>query len=143
MELATTAKDKVEDWSSEARETAAHLAEQATAVKDKVQDWGAEAGKAAAHLAERATATADQVSASARETVHDLQDAAMAAAARVTGATRDTAAYARREGGFAGEKASALMREHAPDEEARDGLLLGVAAIAVTAAVGIAYQRRA
>jgi hypothetical protein len=110
----------------------------ATAAKDKVQDWSAEAGETVAQLAGQAAATADHVSTSVRETVHDIQDAALAAADRVAGATRDTASYIRREG----EKASALVRDHAPDEEARDGFLLGAAAMAITAAVGIAYQRR-
>lgn len=114
----------------------------ATAAKDKVQDWSTEAGEAVAYVADRAASTADQASSSVRETVHDIRDAATAAADRVAHATRDTLTYIQREGRAVGEQASALLPDHAPDEQARDGLLLGAAAMAVTAAVGIAYQRR-
>jgi gas vesicle protein len=116
--------------------------ELATAAKEKVEDWSEQAEKTVSQLADQAASTADQVSTSVRATVHDLQDAALAAAGRVKSAASDTASYIQREGGAAGEKASALLREHSPDEEARNGLLLGAAALAVTAAVGIAYQRR-
>lgn len=116
--------------------------ELATAANDKVQDWSAQAGEAVAHFADQAASTADHASASVRETVHDIRNGANAAADRVASATRDTLTYIKREGRSAGEKVSALLPDHAPDKEARDTLLLGAAAMAVTAAVGIAYQRR-
>jgi len=161
----------------------------AHATRDKVEDLRAQASEAVSHLAEQAAATADQVSTSVRrtvhnvqdaalaaagsvrETVHDAQDAAMTAPGRVSATTRDTASQLRRESatlgdkasalagsvgevaGAAGERASALAsaasdqaaafwRRHADEVASRDTLLLGAAALAVTAAVGIAYQRR-
>jgi len=154
----------------------------AHATRDKVEDLRAQASEAVAHLAEQAATTADQVSTSVRrtvhnvqdaalaaagsvrETVHDAQDAAMAAASHASTTTRDTASQLRRESATLGDKASALAgsaserasalasaaseqasalwREHAADVASRDTLLLGAAALAVTAAVGIAYQRR-
>jgi hypothetical protein len=114
----------------------------ATAAKEKVEDWSAQAAETVTHLADKAAVTADQASTSIRETVHDLRDTANAAADRVATTTRDTVTYIRREGGSAAEKVSALLPDHAPDKEARDSLLLAAAAMAVTAAVGVAYQRR-
>jgi hypothetical protein len=116
--------------------------ELATAANDKIQDFSAQAAETVAHIADQAAATADRASASIRETVHDIQDAAMAAADRVAGTTRDALSDVRSKGGPALEQASTLLHDHAPDKEARDSLLLGAAAMAVTAAVGIAYQRR-
>jgi hypothetical protein len=114
----------------------------AITTKDKVQDFSTQARETVAQLADQAASMADQATTSVRETVHDIRDTATAAAKQVAGASRDTLTYVRREGGSVGQNTAALLRDHAPDEEMRNNLLLGAAAMAVTAAVGIAYQRR-
>jgi hypothetical protein len=88
-----------------------------------------------------------------RATAHDLRDGASMAARGVSSAAQDAASSLQDDAAAAGEKvsalagsaqekASAVWRDHAPEEVSRDTLLLGAAAMAVTAAVGIAYQRR-
>ena len=57
--------------------------ELAHAARDKVEDLRAQASEAVSHLADQAAAKADQVSSSVRRTVHDMQDAAVAAAGSV------------------------------------------------------------
>jgi hypothetical protein len=58
-------------------------------------------------------------------------------------AVRETATQIADKAAELTQHAAEVMREVAPDQEARDNLLLGAAALAVTAAIGIAYQRRA
>lgn len=110
---------------------ASHAEALADAAKEKVQDWSAQAGDAirqtAGEIAERAASVAESASDAlqgarhaARETAADVADRAVSAAARV----------------------SQTMRDAVPDREDRDTYLLAAAAVAVAAAVGIAYQRR-
>jgi hypothetical protein len=106
-------------------------ADVASAVKDKVQDWGATAGETA-----RATATqiADKTASMterASQTVHDVRDTA-----------RETLTQATETAVALGERTSARLQDAMPAREDRDKYLLGAAALAVAAAVGIAYQRR-
>ena len=58
-------------------------------------------------------------------------------------AVRETATQIADKAAELTQHAAEVMREVAPDQEARDNLLLGAAALAVTAAIGITYQRRA
>jgi hypothetical protein len=117
-------------------------AELAGQVKERVQEWTAEAGDTLTHLADKASATADQAYVSARETVSMVKETATVAADRAAGTVQETATQIRHQAATAGDKASAALRDFAPTEEARDNLLLGAAALAVAAALGIAYQRR-
>jgi gas vesicle protein len=114
----------------------------AVTAKDKVEDWSTQASETVSQLAGQAASMADQATTTVRETVHDLRDSATAAAERVAGTSRDTLRYVRRESELVTDRTTALLRDHASDEATRNSLLLGAAAMAVTAAVGIAYQRR-
>ena len=104
----------------------------ADAAKQKVQDWSAQASEAAgdatAQIKETAAAVADRAT-------EALRDAGDAARDRVTRLADDAAS--------ASDRAAASVRATLPDREDRDTYLLGAAALAVTAAVGIALQRRA
>jgi hypothetical protein len=108
-------------------------------VKEKVQEWSAEAGETLAHLADKVSTTADQAYASAREVAGMVKETATVAADRAASAGQEAAMQVRDQGKAAGDKTSAALRDFAPSEEARDTLLLGATA---TAALGIAYQRR-
>jgi gas vesicle protein len=110
---------------------AQRAADMAGTVKEKVQDWSASAGEtaraAAAQIADKAAAAAEGAS-------QTLQEAHTTARETVGQATENAAALAQR--------ASTRLQDAMPDREDRDKYLLGVAALAVAAAVGIAYQRR-
>jgi hypothetical protein len=71
-----------------------------------------------------------------------VKETATAAADRAASAGQEAAMQLRDQAKAAGDKTSAALRDFAPNEEARDSLLLGAAALAVAAALGIAYQRR-
>jgi hypothetical protein len=111
-------------------------------VKDSVQEWTAEAGETLTHLADKASTTADQAYASARGVAGMVKETATLAADRAASAGQEAAMQVRDQAKAAGDMTSAALRDFAPSEEARDTLLLGAAAIAVAAALGIAYQRR-
>jgi gas vesicle protein len=106
-------------------------AEALAAAKEKVQDWSARAGDAirqtAGEIAEKAASVAESAS-------DALQGAQYAA--------RETAAEVADRAGSAAARVSQTMRDAVPDREDRDTYLLAAAAVAVAAAVGIAYQRR-
>ena len=103
----------------------------ASAVTDKVKDWSAGAQDAARTAATQIADKAASVAESASQTLHDV------------GATaRETFVQAREGAESLAERASVSVQQAMPDREDRDKLLLGAAAIAVAAAVGIAYQRR-
>jgi hypothetical protein len=103
----------------------------ADATKQKVQDWSAQASQAAedatAHIKETAAAVADRAT-------EALRDAGDTARDRVTRLADDAASVS--------DRAAASVRAAMPDREDRDNYLLGAAALAVAAAVGIALQRR-
>jgi hypothetical protein len=63
--------------------------------------------------------------------VHDASDT-----------VRETVAHMADKAAVLGQQASHRIYEALPDKEDRDTYLLGAAALAVAAAVGIAYQRR-
>jgi hypothetical protein len=71
-----------------------------------------------------------------------VKETATCAAERAAGAAQETAIQIGHQAAAARDKATAALRELAPNEEARDTVLLGAAALAVAAALGIAYQRR-
>jgi hypothetical protein len=102
------------------------------AARQKVQNWSAEAGEktreAAIQIGDQAASIVD----GATDVLRDAADAARDAAAEIADTTASVA-----------ERASERLEEMMPSREDRDSYLLGAAAIAVAAAVGIAYQRRA
>ena len=110
---------------------AQRAADMTGAVKEKVQDWSASAGETA-----RAAATqiGDKAAAAAEGASQTLHEARITARETLSQATENAAALA--------ERASTRLQDAMPDREDRDKYLLGVAALAVAAAVGIAYQRR-
>jgi hypothetical protein len=108
----------------------ASLAAFADAAKERVQDWSAQTGEAVrqtgtqiadktASMADRASAMLHEAGDAARDTMTQLADKAASIAA------------------------SHRLRDRLPDQDDRDSYLLGAAALAVAAAVGIAVQRRA
>jgi len=114
-----------EEWTSRASAVA-------DAAKEKVQDWSAQASQAA-HEAKTQLA---ETAASVTERVSDaLRDAGDTARDRVTRLTDDAASVS--------DQASARLHAAMPARDDRDNYLLGAAALAVAAAVGIAFQRRA
>ena len=124
----------------------ARAGDMADTAKQKVQEWGSQASETARDAARGAGAQIAETAASVRERASDvLRDAGGMARARLHGA-RDTAGAKMSE--FAEDAASvsdhtsARLRAAMPDEADRDTLLLGAAALAVAAAVGIAARRR-
>jgi hypothetical protein len=103
----------------------------ADAAKEIVQDWSAQAGDAirvtAGEIAEKAASVAESAS-GALEGARD--------------AVRETAAEVADTTGAVAERVSQTVRDAVPDRDDRDTFLLAAAAVAVAAAVGIAYQRR-
>jgi hypothetical protein len=114
-----------EEWTSRASDVA-------EAAKQKVHDWSAQASQAAR---EAKTQVAETPVSMAERTSDALRDAGDAARDRVTRLTDDAVSVS--------DQASARLRAAMPDRDDRDTLLFGAAALAVTAAVGIAFQRRA
>jgi hypothetical protein len=118
-----------EDPVGELRSRASELAD---AAKQKVKDLSEQAGQAAGattrELKEKATAATER----ATETLRDAGDTAQHRLTRLAD-----------EAVSVSDRASARMRAAMPDREDRDNYLLGAAALAVAAAVGIAFQRRA
>ena len=97
-DLAVAAKEKVEQWSSDAGDVAAQAGELAGSVKGTVEQWSSDAGEAIWQVARATKSVTDRGS----ETIYGIVQ----------------------------------------DAEERDKYLLGAAAVALVAAVGIAYQRR-
>jgi uncharacterized protein YjbJ (UPF0337 family) len=117
-------------------------AELAGQVKETVQEWTEEAAENVTHLADKAFTTAEQAYASARDTMSTIKTNVAGVADQAAGSVQETMTQVRHQAAAAGDNASAAFRAIAPDKDARDSLLLGAAALAVAAAVGIAYQRR-
>jgi hypothetical protein len=116
--LADSAKRKAEEWGAQVSEAA--------------RDAKAQVAETAASMAERASGALRDAGDTAREGLRDAGDAARARMTRFADDTVDMS-----------DQASARMRTAMPDRDDRDNILLGAAALAVAAAVGIAVQRRA
>jgi gas vesicle protein len=114
-----------EEWTSRASAVA-------DAAKQKVQDWSAQASQAAREAKTQVAETAASVAERASDALRDGGDTARH---RVTRLADEAASVSDR----ASEKLRAVM----PNRDDRDNILLGAAALAVAAAVGIAVQRRA
>ena len=103
----------------------------ASAVTDTVKDWSAGAQDTARTAA---TQIADKATSVAEGAAQSLQD--------VTATARETLSQATESATSLAERAAVRVQDAMPDREERDKYLLGAAALAVAAAVGIAYQRR-
>ena len=163
-ELADVVKDKVQDWSAEAgdaaRATATQVAETTTAVAERAsralrdvreaaRDTAENVGDRAATMAERASDGLHDATNTARISAAGVGDKAAAVAGQASQAVQDasdtvreTVAHMADKAAVLGQQASHRIYEALPDKEDRDTYLLGAAALAVAAAVGIAYQRR-
>ena len=156
-ELAEVVKDKVQDWSAEAgdaaRATATQVAETTTAVAERasraLRDTAANVGDRAVTMAERASDGLHDAKNTARITAAGVGEKATAVAGQASQAVQDasdtvreTVAQMADKAAVLGQQASHRIYEALPDKEDRDTYLLGAAALAVAAAVGIAYQRR-
>jgi hypothetical protein len=163
-ELAAAVKEKVEDGSDSAgeaaRATATQVADTAAAVTERAsrvmhdarnaaRDTASQIADKASSLANRATDGLADANHAARETIAQMGDGAVSAAGQASqglhdagGAARETVAHMADKTAVAARQASHRVYEALPDKEDRDTYLLGAAALAVAAAVGIAYQRR-
>lgn len=126
--LAHESTEKVKQWSSQA----GGLAQESV---EKVQEWGSQVGSLAQESADKmkewgsqATDTTASIANRASNLIGDTQQAATEMAARTTAIANH---------------APAVVKEALQDEVVRDKILLGTAALAVAAALGMAYQRRA
>jgi hypothetical protein len=110
----------------------ASLATRVDAAKEKVQEWSVQTREAVrqtgTQIADKTASVADRASA----VLHDAGDAA-----------RDTMTQIADKAGSVADRASHRLRDTIPERHDRDTYLLGAAALAVAAAVGIAFQRRA
>jgi hypothetical protein len=109
----------------------ASLAAFADAAKEKVQDWSAHTGEAARQIG---TQIADKTA--------SVADSASAVLLEAGDAARDTMTQIADKAASVADRASHRLRDTVPDQDDRDTYLLGAAALAVAAAVGIAFQRR-
>jgi hypothetical protein len=100
-------------------------------VAEQVQSWSAEATQVAQ---EAAAKVVDNVSALGDRVSETTANAGEVARASVTQVAANASA--------AGQRVAAGMASGMPEKEVRDQLLLGGAALAIAAAIGIASQRR-
>ena len=110
---------------------AQRAADLGVAVKDKVQDWSASAGETARVTATQIGDNAASMVERASLKLYDARDTAHETLSQAT----ETAAWM-------AERASTRLQGAMPDREDRDKYLLGAAALAVAAALGVAFQRR-
>jgi hypothetical protein len=142
-ELADSVKDRVQEWGAgageTARETISQLSDKASSVADRASDT-------ARSFTERASDTArsftERASDTARSFTERASDTARSVAERASATARSTAGQISDKAADMTDKVSTAVYEAIPEEETRDKILLGTAALAVAAAVGIAYQRR-
>jgi gas vesicle protein len=140
------------------RESRQRLAEQVTdaaaSVRDMAANVGGKVGESAATFAETASDKmtrwsneardlASSVAASTREQATQVTAKAGQRAEELASHARSAAASAAAEAATAVGRGMATARDQLPSgEDARDRMLLGLAGLAVAAAVGVAYQKR-
>jgi len=119
----------VGDVAGRARELADSAREKA---QEKMHKWADQAGDRVAQSVAQLSDGAVSVAKQASEAVHDATTAARRTATQLGERVVETAHHA-----------GDLISDAASDQKVRDNVLLGAAALALTAALGIAYQRRA
>jgi hypothetical protein len=127
-ELLSKATDVAADVQEIVSIKAADLTE---AAKDKAVQWASNVGNAVEDVGSRVQADVQRVAGAAHRARHDLRD-------RLQGASRN--AYSTADDLF--HYAASAGTNARGDEETRNKLLLGVAGVAVAAALGIACQKR-
>jgi gas vesicle protein len=110
---------------------AAQASDVAASLKEHVQEWSTQAGEAVKE-------TAGQVADSAAS----FAERASAAIGTASDAAQDSMAHVASNAASAGRRASVAISEAMPGPNGRDQVLLGAAALAIAAAVGIASQRQ-
>jgi hypothetical protein len=103
----------------------------ATRVTEQVQEWGSQAGEAVRE-------TASQVS----DNVVSLAERPSAAMGEAGATALHTGSELANNAASTGSPAGGVISDATPEPHERDQLLLGAAALAIAAAVGIASQRR-
>jgi hypothetical protein len=111
---------------------AAQTAKLGEVAKRKVEEWSTQAGETARQAATQIADKAASVTDRATDALRDAADAARDTATEIADTTASVA-----------ERASEQLRDAMPSRDDRDTYLLGAAALAVAAALGIAYQRKA
>jgi hypothetical protein len=160
-DMAEVVKEKVQDWGANAgdvaRSAASQVAQAASTVSERAaqvlhdaRDTVTQMGDKAASMTERASEGLQDANDAARETIAQMGDKTVSVARKASHGLQDAGGAAREAVVEMAGKASSLAQQAStrvykalPDREDRDGYLLGAAALAVAAAVGIAYQRRA
>jgi ElaB/YqjD/DUF883 family membrane-anchored ribosome-binding protein len=127
-ELGSSAMDVASDVG---KTVSAKTDEVIDAAKDRIQGWSRDAADSAAAAGTAAKAQAESAAATARRRVQDLADQAGQAGRRATAVTSDMV----RDTLSSGEDMAARLGT-------RDNVMLGVAGLAVAAALGMAYQKR-
>ena len=128
VDTAVAAKEQVQQWSREAGEAVAHARDVVVpAVTDTVQRWTGEAGETIA----QASGSVDALAASGSESVRRWGTDVVATVAETTDSLQAVAMRGARS-----------IHHVATDEQERDRVLLGAAAVALTTALGLAWLRR-
>jgi hypothetical protein len=115
----------------------------ADAAKGTVQNWGAQASQIAREAKTQVAETAASMVERASDALRDAGDAAQDTLRDTGDTARDRMTRLANDAASVSDRASVRLRAAMPDRDDRDTLLFGAAALAVTAAVGIALQRRA
>jgi hypothetical protein len=123
-EMIDSAKAKAQEWSEAAQEKAQ---EWSAAAQSKAHEWSDDLERSAAAVGSALKAEADSLNAQTGRVSMRARDATVEASARTTQFVRETM----QDG-----------RDLLTDAESRDKILLGLAGVAVAAAVGIACQKR-
>jgi hypothetical protein len=123
-------------------QASAALENAATRAGELTQRAGDTARNAVNSIAEGADATAERLSDAARGAATQVKEAVEHASGSASLAAQQASRMASETIRDVSGKASSAIQEAVSDPETRDKYLLGFAALAVTAAVGIAYQRR-
>jgi hypothetical protein len=156
-ELGSSAMDMASEVGDAVAAKAGELADTA---KQTVQGWSQSAADSAVNASDAVKAGIETVAVPARRVVHDVRDG-MDTAGRTVRELTNRAGQATAEGAqhvldgakYAASRATAAVDEMAEDalasgrdivalSETRDKVLLGVAGLAVAAALGLAYQKR-
>jgi hypothetical protein len=123
-EVVETAKAKAQEWSGAAE---AKAEEWSQAAQTRTQEWSDEVGRRAAAVTSALKAETESLNAKAASAVRSISDGALGASDRSAKFMREVL----HEG-----------RDVLTESEPRDKLLLGIAGVAVAAALGIACQKR-
>jgi hypothetical protein len=127
-ELTDAARERLEDWTETARSTIAYAREEGPSIAEDGMRRGAQT----------ATDAVEAMQGTTRDAVEAVQGATSKAVGAVQDAVHEAGVQVRAQAMRATESARRL----ANGQETRDTALLGIAALAIAAAAGIAYQRR-